>query len=309
MSINVNNDISLRDAFHKEMSGQLESCRSNFKKCLNGKLFSKEIKNVDYHESMIDFFLAGNDHALEEEASFLLSQKVVRVSKENAPFCEFFKLATETIAELTDEDIPTLVSDNPSPTAKKVCQLFQMLKKYGFVDVDNRPFAFWSGKAARAILEYPDRILIDTRIPLYCGMMTLLESIPQDYTSLRIRFMNVIFAHLACQAKGDVKIFVSNPEGQKRHLVHGKYFWNAELPTLQVLKQKGMVTSIHFHFLDLENNKWSHAIDFDKLDDVELVRRGELEEQGTRITFGYLKKVIKKWKAFTKQSLIDPIVK
>ncbi len=300
-------DIEYREKFRKEMTKQTESCYSDFTLYNKGGLFRSSslfdgIK-LDHSQYKIDYFLGLNKDLFEYS----------ELSARAPIFCQFFELAIDTIAELKDSDIPTMLTDKPSETALKLSQLFTMLEKHGFRGAEKREIAFWSGDSARAILDAPDRILTDLRLPLYCGMMTLFPSIKnlKDFEPMRVRFCEAICTHLASQARGDVKVFVSNGQGQARHILFHNYFWNAELPALQTLRNMGVVSSIKIYFLNESNTnevKWHAPVDINgqEMNDIELVQRKDPSStKHSHITFGTLRKVINKWKSLIKHPKVS----
>lgn len=295
-------DKEYREKFRREMTKQTESCYSDFTIYNKGGLFRSSslfdgIK-LDHSQYKINYFLGLNKNPFDYD----------NLSDRAPLFCQFFELAIDTIAELKDSDIPTMLTDKPSETALKLSQMFAMLEKQGFRGVEKREIAFWSGNSARAILDAPDRILTDLRVPLYCGMMTLFPSIKNldDFEPMRVRFCEAIFTHLASQASGDVKVFVSNGQGQKRHILFHNYFWNAELPALQTLRKMGVVSSIKIYFLNESNPddvKWHSPVDIDgqEMNDIALVQRKDASNtKHPLITVGTLRKVINKWKSLIK---------
>lgn len=177
----------------------------------------------------------------------------------------FVKETADLAIQIQDSDIESFGSEHLTPLASAFMDLYQELDRHGFYHTRGRSIHFWSGEAAykKAVQRTSQRTSLDDNSVLSGDIV---HEIFKAYEILETeeglisplcqghRLLKLYASSFAVQATGDVVYYTSN-DGQnktQRSLTVGNYFWEAELPVLQRLYKRGIVTSISVLWLDGE---------------------------------------------------------
>lgn len=181
---------------------------------------------------------------------------------------------------LQQEDIQSLRSYPSTPKAQEFVSLFKFLEEKGFPsyqDID-RPVIFWSGKVAMDF-SFCAKDKVSIRHFLSTHFMNalcheMLLEFPDKKQEIYFFYFGISSIYSSFSS-GSVDVYISSDKVSEPPGLHaGNFFWEAELPMINILFHNGIVQDIKFHFYDEKTRTWNSPVSFfSKQGENILVRR------------------------------------
>lgn len=181
---------------------------------------------------------------------------------------EFLNRCSQIVPCLTDQDVQSLGSFQLTPRAREFVSLFDHLERSGFPGqrVLDRPINFWSGKVAEdRTYRAQDEISIRNFLPTYF-MNNICHKIQKENPhekEIVHRFYLAISKCYSTAASGNVNVYISSDKiSESPGFNVPNFFWEAELPVLQMLVHRGIVQDIQIHLYDHIKKAWNDPVSF-----------------------------------------------
>lgn len=169
----------------------------------------------------------------------------------------FAKKAAQVTSALTPADLELFGSSRDNERVQAFMSLFTTLDSNGFFDVRGRPICFWSGNSGQLNKNslsnpgLPDGDILAYRALYFLFQEVIVKEKEQGQHLLQGLLMEAFASAFASHAKGKIHYFSGNDgTGTSKSITVGNYFWRAELPVIQRLRQRGIVESISLHYSD-----------------------------------------------------------
>jgi hypothetical protein len=188
----------------------------------------------------------------------LQHEKALRTTFLETHWDGFVEKMARISVDVTDADIDSIGCEKISETAQRFFSLYERANSYGFFHARGRCINFWSGEKAAKEAEanaLAGRSLNDESLFSSVLFFRLFDDVVElekqkGQFLIRDKVLRLYAATFASQAKGEVMCYCSNDSQTERQksLIVGNHFWLAELPVLQRLRKRGVVTKISIAF-------------------------------------------------------------
>lgn len=179
---------------------------------------------------------------------------------------DFIQQCQAVLPYLSQADIESIGMEYPSEIAKKFVSLFYYLEENGFSGprAFNKSVNFWSGQHAKIKALEASLELSDSKVPSISAMFDVCRAIHKvqqqydDYITLLTSAVSRVFASYAF---GATNIYISSEKlSESPGLTIPNNFWLAELPLLQSLHKRGVITDIKIHLYDHHKQEWNKIV-------------------------------------------------